>query len=123
MTDNSENTPETNTAKTLAKKIDKEFIKTRLKELWNGEIPLCQCFWLYYFSAVLIVSVIGGLIGGILYGLLNIIALGWSGFMVMPVIRSSEKYKGDKNWALAAKIAAILIALTTAANLITILTP
>src|SRR3989339_1076438 len=90
-------------------KFEPEFIKGRLKELWEGKIPLIHCFWVYYFAVVVVLGIIASALGGIIGGLLNLIMLGWAGFMVMPIMRSAEKYQGDKMWALFAKVVAVLI--------------
>ncbi len=100
--------------------INKEFIETRLKELWEGKINLVHCFWIYMVAVTLGLSIVAGAFGGILGGLLRLIALAWSGFMVMPVIRSADKFTGDGLWALLAKIAAILTAISVAASLLSL---
>lgn len=91
-------------------------VKDRCQELWNGDIPLGQTFWLYYFVAVFVLKIIGGVGGpvGVIFGLL---ALGWAGFMVKPIFASADKYTGEKHWALAAKAAAVIIAIGVFLNL------
>jgi len=102
-------------------KFEPEFIKGRLKELWEGKIPLVQCFWIYYFAVVFVLCILASAIGGLIGGLLNLIMLAWAAYMVMPVMRSAEKYEGEKMWALLAKIAAILIAISVAAGALNLL--
>lgn len=86
-------------------------VKDRLMALWNGEIPLVQTFWMYYFLAVFVLKILGNGIGGPLGALFGLLALGWAGFMVKPIIAAADKYPGEKQWALLAKIAAVLIGL------------
>jgi hypothetical protein len=102
-------------------KLEPEFIKGRLKELWEGKIPLVHCFWIYYFAVVVVLSILASVLGGLLGGLLNLIMLAWAAFMVMPVMRSAEKYEGDKMWSLLAKVAAVLIAISVAAGILNLL--
>lgn len=82
-------------------------IKETLTELWNGNIPLVQTFWLYYFVGIFVVRLVASAIGPV--GALLI--LGWAGFMVLPIWRSADKYTGKPIFALLAKVAAVLIAL------------
>lgn len=82
-------------------------VKARLKSLWNGEVPLAQTFWLYYVVTMIALRAIAGLAGAFF----SIFILGWAGFMVMPIWRSADKYKGNELFAILAKIAAVLIAL------------
>ncbi len=85
--------------------VDK--MKEKLNQLWNGEIPLAQTFWLYYFVGILLLRIVANAVGPI--G--AIIILGWAGFMVLPIWRAADKYTGNKLFGLLAKIAAVLIAL------------
>ncbi len=82
-------------------------IKATLTQLWNGGIPLVQTFWLYYFVGMLVMRIPANAIGAA--GALLII--GWTGYMVLPIWRSADKYTGKPIFALLAKIAAVLIAL------------
>ena len=82
-------------------------MKATLNNLWNGNVPLAQTFWLYYFVGILVLRIVAGAIGPI--GAILILA--WAGFMVLPIWRSADKYSGNSLFALLAKIAAVLIAL------------
>ena len=82
-------------------------IKATLKQLWEGNVPLAHTFWLYYFVGILVLRIIAGAIGAV--GGIFIVA--WAGFMVLPIWRSADKYQGNNLFALAAKIAAVVIAL------------
>lgn len=86
-------------------------VKDRLTSLWNGDIPLVQTFWLYYFLAVFVLKIIGNAVGGSLGGIVGILALGWAAFMIKPIIASADRYMGEKQWAMLAKIAALVIGL------------
>ena len=87
------------------KNMDK--IKATLKQLWNGDVPLAQTFWLYYFVGMLVVRIPATAVGSI--GALLII--GWAGYMVLPIWRSADKYTGKPIFSLMAKVAAVVIAL------------
>ena len=82
-------------------------IKAILKQLWEGNVPLVHTFWLYYFVGILVLRIIAGAIGPIA----GIVIVGWAGFMVLPIWRAADKYQGNNLFALAAKIAAVVIAL------------
>lgn len=82
-------------------------IKATLSTLWDGNIPLAQTFWLYYFLAIFALRVLAGVIGPVM----GIFILGWAGFMVVPIWRAADKYTGNSLFALLAKIASVLIAL------------
>lgn len=86
-------------------------VKERCLSLWHGEIPLVQTFWVYYFLAVFALKIVGNGLDGTLEAIFGLLALGWAGFMVKPIIASADKYTGEKQWALLAKIAAVLIGL------------
>lgn len=92
-------------------------VKERGLQLWHGEIPLVQTFWLYYFVPLFVLQLFANGLGDVVGGLFGILALGWAGFMVMPIINAADKYPGDKVWALMAKIAAVIIGLGVLADL------
>lgn len=92
-------------------------VKQRGMALWNGEVPLMQTFWMYYFLTVFAVKIVGNGLGGPIGVIFGLVALGWAGFMVKPIIAAADKYTGEKQWALLAKIAAILIGLGVLADL------
>lgn len=92
-------------------------VKERGLALWNGQIPLVQTFWMYYFLGVFALKIVGNGIGGPLGFIFGFLALGWAGFMVKPIIAAADKYTGEKQWALLAKIAAVLVGLGVLADL------
>lgn len=81
-----------------------------LQQLWNGNIPLFQTFWIYYFIIIVILSLLSGALLFIA-PLLNVLKIVWAGFMVKPIWMASDKYAGEKIWAVLAKICAIFIGL------------
>ncbi|MFN3828208.1 MAG: hypothetical protein ACK4NR_11365 [Micavibrio sp.] len=83
---------------------------TKTKSLWNGGEPLFMTFWVYGFAICAGFSIIAEPFGA-LGRLINLIGLGWSAFMVKPIWLAADKYEGPQHWAVAAKIAAIVIAL------------
>ena len=89
-------------------------IKALLKKLWNGEETLLKTFWLYYFIGILLLRIIVGALGSVF----AIVIVAWAGFMVLPIWRSADKYGGNKLFALAAKVAAVVIALGVLGTLI-----
>ena len=86
---------------------EKDKIKALLNDLWNGDVSLARTFWLYYFVGLLLVRIVAIAIGPA--G--AVLILGWTGFMVLPIWRSADKYSGNTLFALLAKIAAVVIAL------------
>src|SRR5687768_7635007 len=71
-------------------------VKEKAKKLWAGDVPLVQTFWLYYFAVVFVLSLLAGMLGGFF----SLLALAWSGFMVVPIMKAADKYQGEKHWAL-----------------------
>ena len=92
-------------------------VKERGMALWNGEVPLMQTFWMYYFLSVFVLKIVGNGIGGPVGVIFGLVALGWAGFMVKPIIAAADKYTGEKQWALLAKVASVLIGLGVLADL------
>ena len=90
-----------------------EVKKTSLS-LWHGEVPLFQTFWIYYVAGVFALALLSAIIDPLSI-VFNLLAIAWAGFMVKPIIEAAKKYETEnpeeKHWALAAKIAAVLIAL------------
>ena len=86
-------------------------IKNKLTALWNGQVPLWQTFWLYYFIGLAVINLLAGNISGGVGTILTLVALIWAGFMVLPIWKSADAYSGNTLFALAAKIAAIVIAI------------
>ena len=94
-----------------------EALKFRLRQLWQGQIPLAQTFWLYYFLGVLVLKSFSRAQGPF-GGLFDVLALGWAGFMIKPIIASADHYQGDRIWNILAKIAAIIIAIAVLSDLL-----
>lgn len=94
----------------------REFL-VRLRHLWRGKVPLAQTFWLYYFTVILALKLIGGESGarGDFFGFLTLL---WAGFMVKPIIASANNYRGDQIWAALAKILALIIAVCVLSDLL-----
>lgn len=88
-------------------------VKVQVMELWNGNVPLAQTFWLYYVVGVVVLRIIAVPLGSIF----GIVILGWAGFMVVPIWRASDKYEGKELFALLAKIAAVFIAIAVLGSL------
>ena len=78
----------------------------KINELWTGKMPLFQGFWMYYFSALVVLKVLGD-VSGFFSAIFGIMELVWAGFMVKPIFIAADQYKGDKSVALAAKAAVI----------------
>lgn len=96
---------------------NKEAIKAKLQQLWNGDVPLKYTFWLYYLL-FMVVLVVLGTIGGMLGFLIHLVSLAWAGFMVKPILSSAEKYEGEQAYALLAKILAVLILIGVVGRLV-----
>ena len=88
--------------------VDRAVIEARLRELWNGDIPLKQTFWIYYFAVVLGLAVLSS-IGGFLGFLFSLAGMAWGLFMIKPILAAADKYQGEVNYALLAKVVAFLI--------------
>jgi hypothetical protein len=96
-----------------------EAARLRLRELWDGKIPLVQTFWLYYVGIVVILKFFGKTDG--LFGeLANIFAILWAGFMVKPIIAAADRYTGDRIWSLLAKITAAIIGLAVLTDVLSV---
>lgn len=96
---------------------NKEAIKAKLQQLWNGDVPLKYTFWLYYFLFVFILAVLAS-VGGVLGFFFDLVSLAWAGFMVKPILSSAEKYEGEQAYALLAKIFAVLILIGVVGRLV-----
>ena len=78
----------------------------KIHELWTAQMPLFQVFWMYYFSVLVVLKVLGDF-SGLFSAIFGIMELVWAGFMIKPVFLAADKYKGDKSVALAAKASVI----------------
>lgn len=83
---------------------------TLLQNLWKGRVPLFKVFWIYYFSIILGLGMIGAGLS-FLDSIASLLAVIWAGFMVKPIWVAADLYEGPVHWALAAKAASVLIAL------------
>ena len=97
--------------------VDQEMIKARLRQLWHGEIPLVETFWLYFFAGVVILSVLSSIDGliGLAFELAMVV---WAGFMAKPVFVAADRYKGERYWAILAKIAVVVILIEVILDLV-----
>lgn len=88
-----------------------------IQQLWLGQVPLFQTFWIYYFAVIAVLHILAGVLGfmGPILVLMKII---WAGFMVKPIWLAADKYAGEKLWATLAKIAAIVIGIGVLADLL-----
>lgn len=87
-----------------------------IKKIWNGELPLFKVYWIY--------GVLGGLIIRLIvegsYNLISLqyltvfsytlitLILAYQLLLSVGIWRSANAYQGSKEWALLAKIAAVL---------------
>ncbi|GJL84315.1 MAG: hypothetical protein DHS20C02_00900 [Micavibrio sp.] len=92
----------------------KKDMRETADDLIKGKYRLIEVFWLYYFVPVLVLNTLGTALGGLLAVLLNLVALLWAGFMVIPIWKSADNYKGNKALAILAKIVAVLVGLKVA---------
>lgn len=79
-------------------------------DLWMGNLPLLQVFWLYCFSILLVLKVLGDMLG-FLSAIFALFELIWAGFMIKPVFLAADRYKGAEHWAQLAKGAVVGIGL------------
>jgi hypothetical protein len=91
-------------------RINRAAIEARLRQLWNGDVPLKETFWVYYFAVVLCFAVLST-VGGFLGFLFTLAGMAWGLFMIKPILMAAERYQGNVNYALLAKVAAVLILL------------
>ena len=92
-------------------KEDKKDRGEMARDLIKGKYRLIEVFWLYYFVPVLVLNTLGGATGGLFSVLLNLAALLWAGFMVIPIWKSADNYEGSAIFAVLAKVVAVLIGL------------
>ena len=97
--------------------INQEMIKARLRQLWQGEVSLLETFWLYFFAGVIILSALSS-IDGLIGVAFELMTLAWAGFMVKPVFMAADRYKGEKHWAILAKIAIVVILIEVILDLV-----
>ena len=97
--------------------FNQERVKARLRQLWQGEIPLAQAFWLYYFLGIVLLNILSSVDGliGLAFGLMTVT---WAGFMIKPVFMAADRYKGEKHWVILAKIAAVIVLIEVILDLV-----
>lgn len=88
-----------------------------IQQLWNGQVPLFQTFWLYYFAVIAVLHILAGVLG-FMAPILILLKIIWAGFMIKPIWLAADKYAGEKIWATLAKIFAILIGLGVLSDLL-----
>ena len=88
---------------------DAERALEKLHSLWNGEVPLFQAFWIYFFGGVFALGLTGALTGA--EDLFDFLALLWSCFMIRPVMLAADHHEGKDSFGLLAKIAVVLLTL------------
>ncbi len=91
------------------KKNWQEEFKKKIEEIWAGEVPLFQTFWIY------LVALVGGMeilsfSLGFVGALAQMFAFCWAAFMIKAVWASADNYIGPKHYALGAKAGAIAMA-------------
>lgn len=95
--------------------FDMEAFKEKLANLWAGNIPLAQTFWLYYVALTFVLGFIGNSMNQPFFLLLSLL---WAGYMVLPIWRAANNYTTLKLYAVLAKVAAVIIGLGTLSNLL-----
>ena len=88
-----------------------------IQQLWLGQVPLFQTFWIYYFAVIAVLHILAGFLG-FMAPILILLKIIWAGFMIKPIWLAADKYAGEKIWATLAKIAAILIGLGVLTDLL-----
>ena len=84
------------------------------RDLCAGEMPLKPAFWIYAFAVelgfkwVIRAAVSYGYSEGPAYIALGVLAVVYSIFAAVAVWRSAVRFTGNKSWAIAARVAAII---------------
>ncbi len=90
------------------------------RDLIKGEFPLVEAFWIYFFLPAVAAEVLAaaagsmGNLGALLAVLLHLAVLLWTGFMVIPIWKSSENYEGRRVFVWMAKIFIVLFGIKVA---------
>jgi len=90
-----------------------------IKNLWRGDVPLREAFWIFGSSVGFLLNIsllylgsheeiVTAVPGAFLILLLAIVLYIYSPFILIGIWRSANKYQGLKRYAIAAKIAVIL---------------
>jgi hypothetical protein len=95
-------------------------VKGVFKSLWEGDIPLCKAYWIYFLLGQIIVYFSVSFLLGFLYGFLfssyeplivkmsALFLIAYVVFSGIGVCRSAKKYSGNRLWRYLAYIAVIL---------------
>ena len=90
-------------------------------KFWNGDLSLPMSYWLVgvVFSLVVgfvigVIVIAAGLHEDAMFGFL----IPWYVYTTVGIWRSSNKYKGPKGWAILAKVAVILGAISFLSDLL-----
>ena len=89
---------------------------------WNGQLSLPMSYWVV---GILMGFAFGFIVGIIVFGLgmhedaIFGFIIPWQIYTVVGIWRSSNKYKGPKGWAILAKVAVILGAISFLSDLLT----
>ena len=116
--DNQDKAPKDNKADTTSNlNVSQAQIEGKLKDLWEGRVPLVETFWLYYFAISFVLHLLSRMAPGlgIVFSLLGLV---WAGFMIRPIWKAADNYEGEEIWAILAKIAAVLIGLGVLSGLL-----
>jgi hypothetical protein len=90
---------------------------TALRRLWRGELPLAEAFWTWAVVVGLLVN--GATTAGFLVLLLAerpieafivgyVFSVPYNVIAAVGVWRSAERHAGDRNWANAARVIAVV---------------
>lgn len=94
-----------------------EDIKARLQMIRSGDMGLSETFWVYFVSIAALLFV-AGLALGALGGMFFLAAAGWTIFMVRPVFKAADQYRGNEGWVIAAKCSVAVFAIFAALGVI-----
>jgi RNA polymerase subunit RPABC4/transcription elongation factor Spt4 len=88
-------------------------VKGAFKSLWEGDIPLCKAYWLYYVLGGMVIGFITGIFSVIfnnptILKIFNLISLSYAVFAGIGVWRSAMKYPGSSLWRYLTYIAVII---------------
>lgn len=87
-------------------------VKGAFKSLWEGDIPLCKAYWLYFVLGGIIVSIFVGILSSpfndpFMLKMIFLIFVAYSVFAGIGVWRSANKYSGNSLWRYLAYISVI----------------
>jgi hypothetical protein len=88
-------------------------MKSRLLQLWRGELPLATAFWDYaiiYGTILNFIATIGALVilavkwPALLALVIHVLPIPYNFVAVVGVWRSAARHQGSPHWAMAARI-------------------